>query len=83
MYQDHANDSVSHVAITKNEASSDISPFTETITIHPTSHNNLQIQAWLPEDFNLHIHLTKGDITGMNMKDTKLLSKRVHLTTMG
>ncbi|TNV79073.1 hypothetical protein FGO68_gene16007 [Halteria grandinella] len=83
MYQDHPNDSFSQIATTKTQSSSDISPFTETLTIQPTSHCNLQIQAWLPEDFNLHIHLTKGDITGMNMKDTKLLSKRVHLTTMG
>ncbi|TNV78736.1 hypothetical protein FGO68_gene2311 [Halteria grandinella] len=84
MYQDHPNDSVSQVTTKKNESTSDISPFTESLTLHPSPHTSpLQIQAWLPEDFNLHIHLTRGDITGMNMKDTKLLSKRVHLTTMG
>jgi hypothetical protein len=39
-----------------------------------------QVQAWIPEDFNLDIHIL-GDITGVNMKDTKLISKAVRLIT--
>jgi hypothetical protein len=39
-----------------------------------------QVQAWIPEDFNLDIHIL-GDITGVNMKDTKLISKGVRLVT--
>jgi hypothetical protein len=38
------------------------------------------VQAWIPEDFNLDIHIL-GDINGVNMKDTKLISKRVRLVT--
>ncbi len=39
-----------------------------------------QVQAWIPEDFNLDLHV-RGDITGVNMKDTKLISKGVTLIT--
>lgn len=41
------------------------------------------MQAWVPEDFNLHVELNQGNIIGVNMKDTKLLSKRVHFATKG
>jgi hypothetical protein len=38
--------------------------------------------AWIPEDFNLEVKIG-GSIAGVNMKDTKLISKRVSLETTG
>jgi hypothetical protein len=43
----------------------------------------LDVQAWVPEDFNLHVDIIEGDITGVNMKDTKLISSAVSLITRG
>ena len=40
------------------------------------------MQAWVPEDFNLEVEVN-GDIAGVNMKDTKLISKKVTLKTRG
>ena len=45
-----------------------------------TSPGIINVQAWIPEDFNLDIHVS-GDITGVNMKDTKLISKGISLVT--
>jgi hypothetical protein len=46
--------------------------------ISPTRPGKLSVQAWVPEDFNLDVH-TRGSITGVNMKDTKLISKGLEL----
>ena len=40
------------------------------------------VWAWVPEDFNLHVQVN-GNITGINMKDTKLISKNVTLIADG
>jgi len=36
------------------------------------------VHTWVPEDFNLDVSIN-GDITGVNMKDTKLISKSLSL----
>jgi hypothetical protein len=40
------------------------------------------VWAWVPEDFNLDVHI-EGNINGVNMKDTKLISKNVSFITEG
>ncbi|CDW72428.1 UNKNOWN [Stylonychia lemnae] len=44
--------------------------------------NYFDLYAHIPQDFNLDVHVN-GDITGVNMKDTKLIAKKVHLETTG
>jgi hypothetical protein len=51
----------------------------ETLSLtSPTRPGKLSVQAWVAEDFNLDVH-TRGSITGVNMKDTKLISKGLEL----
>ena len=41
-----------------------------------------ELYAHIPQDFNLSVRVT-GNIEGTNMKDTKLISKKVYLHTTG
>jgi hypothetical protein len=51
----------------------------ETLSLtSPNISGKLSVQAWVPEDFNLDVQ-TRGNITGVNMKDTKLISKGLEL----
>ena len=49
-------------------------------TIHLQSESD--VYAWIPEDFNLEVTV-EGSITGLSMKDTKLISKQCELITHG
>lgn len=54
----------------------------EELKLHPTSQEEgHEVQAWVPEDFNLDVEIERGEIRGVNMKDTKLISKKVRLVT--
>lgn len=52
----------------------------EVIPSEPGTHYD--VYAHIPQDFKLSVRVN-GDINGINMKDTKLISKRLYLHTTG